>query len=122
MIKTTVKNKRFPIKSYMLLHSILLLYSFCSVFSKMASQQPFLSFPFLAYYGLVLVALMAYAILWQQVLKLLPLTTAFANKAVVMVWGMLWGFFFLGEKITWTMILGAAIVFVGVVLVVSDDK
>lgn len=122
MTKTTVKNKSFPFKSYVLLHSILLLYSFCSVFSKMASQQPFLSFPFVAYYGLMLAALMAYAFLWQQVLKLLPLTTAFANKAVVMVWGMLWGYFFLGEKITLAMILGAAIVFAGVVLVVSDDK
>ena len=116
MTKTTVKNKSFPIKSYVLLHSILLLYSFCSVFSKMASQQPFLSFPFVAYYVLMLAAL------WQQVLKLLPLTTAFANKAVVMVWGMLWGYFFLGEKITLAMILGAVIVFAGVVLVVSDDK
>ena len=118
-----LKNKpAFDWKAFVLLHAILLLYSFCSVFSKLASQQSFLSLPFILFYGLVIVVLGVYAILWQQVLKKMPLTTAFSNKAVVIVWGMLWGALFLGDQITWYKILGSLIVFPGVVLVVSSNE
>lgn len=113
-------KKKFDIKSFVLLHVILLMYSFCSVFSKLASEQEFLSFTFFLFYGLVLLVLGLYAILWQQVLKKMPLTTAFSNKAVVIVWGMMWGALFFAEQITWYMIVGSIIIFAGVVLVVSD--
>ena len=114
------KKRKFDIKAFGLLHIILLLYSFCSVFSKIASQQEFMSFSFFLYYGLVILVLGVYAILWQQVLKKMPLTTAYSNKAVVTVWGMMWGSLFFAEKITWYMIIGSIIIFAGVVLVVSD--
>ena len=39
----------------------------------------------------MLAALVAYAFGWQQVIKHLPLTTAYANKAVTVVWGILLG-------------------------------
>lgn len=113
-------KKKFNVKAFVLLHVILLMYSFCSVFSKLASEQEFLSFFFILYYGIVLLLLGLYAILWQQVLKKMPLTTAFSNKAIVIVWGMMWGMFFFAEKITWNMILGSIIIFAGVILVVSD--
>ncbi len=113
-------KKKLNVKSFALLHVILLLYSFCSVFSKLASQQEFMSFQFFLFYGLVLLILGVYAILWQQVLKKMPLTTAFSNKAVVIVWGMMWGALFFAEKIHWYMIVGSIIIFAGVILVVSD--
>lgn len=124
--KTESKNndvkKKFDIKSFALLHIILFLYSLCSVFSKLASEQTFMSFYFILFYGLVLAVLGIYAVLWQQVLKKMPLTTAFSNKAVVIVWGMMWGalLFPEHEQITWYMIVGSIIIFAGVVLVVSD--
>ena len=123
MTAMNLKNKpKIDWKAFVLLHAILLLYSFCSVFSKLASQQDFLSLPFILFYGLVIVVLGVYAILWQQVRKKMPLTTAFSNKAVVIVWGMLWGALFFGEQIKWYMIVGSIIIFAGVVLVVSDDE
>lgn len=122
--KTESKNndvkKKFDIKSFVLLHIILFLYSLCSVFSKLASEQTFMSFYFILFYGLVLAVLGIYAVLWQQVLKKMPLTTAFSNKAVVIVWGMMWGALLFAEQITWYMIVGSIIIFAGVVLVVSD--
>ena len=39
----------------------------------------------------MLLALVTYAAGWQQVIKHLPLTTAYANKAVTVVWGILAG-------------------------------
>ena len=116
------KKKKFDIKSYALLHVILLLYSFSSVFSKLASQQDPFSFLFFLFYGLMLLMMGIYAILWQQVLKKLPLTTAFSNKAIVIVWGMLWAALIFQETITWYMVAGSIVVFAGVVLVVSQHE
>ena len=109
-------------KTLFLLHVLLGVYSLSEVFAKLASKQSFLSFSFILFYGLVIVVLGVYDILWQQVLKKMPLTTAFSNKAVVIVWGMLWGALFFGEQIKWYMIVGSIIIFAGVVLVVSDDE
>ena len=116
------KKQKVNIKTLILLHIILIMYSFCSVFSKLASEQEFMSFYFMFFYGFVLLILGVYAILWQKVLKKMNLTTAFANKAIVIVWGMMWGALIFSEAITWYMIVGSIIIFVGVVLVVSDNE
>ena len=114
------KKKKFDVKSFLLLHIIFLIYSFVSVCSKLASGQEFLSFGFILYFGLMFVLIAVYAVLWQQILKKLPLTTAFSNKAVTIIWGMIWGRIIFGEEINLFMIIGSIIVFAGVVLVVSD--
>ena len=76
---------------FLVLHLILGVYAASSVCSKLAAGQPFLSVPFILLYGGMLAALVAYALGWQQVIKHLPLTTAYANKAVTVVWGILQG-------------------------------
>ena len=63
-------------KWFLLLHVILGIYAGSSVCSKLAAQQPFLSAAFIMLYGLMLLALVTYAVGWQQVIKHLPLTTA----------------------------------------------
>lgn len=107
---------------FVVLHILLAVYSLGGICSKLASQQNFLSFWFIFFYGLVILNLGVYALVWQQIIKYLPLNTAYANKAVTIVWGILWGFVFFHENITWNMILGAAIVIVGVILVVKADE
>ena len=97
------------------LHVLLLVYSFTSFFSKNAAMQDFLSLPFFGFYFGMIVVLGIYAIGWQQVIKHLPLTLAFANKAVSVLWGMCWSVFFFHEAITAQMVVGAIIVMVGVV-------
>ena len=79
-------------KWFLLLHLILGVYASSSVCSKLAAQQPFLSVGFILLYGGMLAALVVYAFGWQQVIKHLPLTTAYANKAITVVWGILLGF------------------------------
>lgn len=106
---------------YFFLHAELLLYSLGGICSKMAAQNEFLSFWFIFWYGLVILNLGIYAIVWQQIIKHLPLTTAYANKAITIVWGILWGFLFFHEQIKWNMILGAVIVIAGVIVVVKSD-
>lgn len=109
------------LRIYLSLHIILLLYSLCSVCSKYAALQQFLSPKFFVFYGLVIVILGIYAIFWQQILKKLPLNVAFANKAVTILWGMLWGVLLFYETITPKMIMGALIVLVGVMMVVTNE-
>ena len=110
------------INKYVSLHLLLFLFSFCAVFSKLAAQNEFLSLKFIVFYGMSILILGIYAILWQQILKKFNLTTAFFNKAVVVIWGMLWGAIFFQEKITIKMIIGVIIVLIGVGLVVKADE
>ena len=117
-----MKMNKTKIKYLMALHIELLLFSLGGVCTKMASQYDFLSFWFIFFYGLVILNLGVYAIVWQQIIKKLPLNTAYSNKAITIVWGILWGFLFFREQITWNMIVGALMVIVGVVLVVRADE
>lgn len=104
------------------LHIMLMIYSMSGICSKMAAKQTFLSFRFCMYYALIIMLLGFYAIRWQQVIKRLPLTTAFANKAVTVVWGIIWGAVFFGESITPGKIIGAILVIVGVVIYARADE
>ena len=109
------------IRNYVYLHLLLFLFSFCAVFTKLAAQNEFLSLKFIIFYGISILILGIYAILWQQILKKFDLTTAFFNKAVVVIWGMIWGTIFFDEEITIKMIIGVIIVLIGVGLVVTDN-
>ena len=110
------------IRSYILLHIIVLIYSMGSILTKKAALADFLSFRFIILYGLVLVCMGVYALVWQQVIKNLPLNVAFANKSVTIIWGMVWGYIFFHESITPKMVLGALIVIAGVIMVITGGK
>lgn len=103
-------------KIYFALHIELLLFSLGNVCSKKASEFAFMSFGFIFFYAIVILNLAIYAFVWQQIIKRLPLTTAFANKAVTVVWGLVWGALFFNEAITAGKIIGAALVIIGVIV------
>lgn len=67
------------------------------------------------------VIMFGYAIIWQQILKRMPLTVAYANRPVTLIWGIIWGALIFGEKVTWNMIAGAAVIFAGIYLVTGED-
>ena len=110
------------LKTLLWLHLLLMVYSTSGIFSKLASTEAFLSKPFCFYYGCIVILLGGYAIGWQQIIKRLPLTTAFANKAVTVVWGMVWGAVFFHESVTLGKLLGMLVVITGVLLYVAADK
>lgn len=98
------------------LHVMLAVYSLSSVCAKLAAGFDFMSLGFIACYGGMIALLGVYAIGWQQVIKRLPLTYAYANKAVTVLWGIVWGVILFQERVSPLKILGALIVLVGVVL------
>lgn len=110
------------LKVLFLLHLLIMIFSLSGICSKKAAEVPFLSFEFCFYYGMVILLLGCYAVGWQQIIKRLPLTTAFANKAVTVVWGIIWGAVFFHERITPGKLLGAAIVIAGVFVYVLSEK
>lgn len=108
-------------KVLLLLHLLLMVYSTSGILSKLAAGVPFLSFRFCIYYGGIIGLLGVYAIGWQQIIKRMDLTAAFANKAVTVVWGIVWGTLFFGETVTAGKLMGAALMIAGVVLFVRSD-
>lgn len=111
--------KKTDLRIYLLLHLLMLFMSFGGVVSKTAAGERFLSFRWICLYGVLLLILGLYAVFWQQILKHIMLSKAYACKAVTVVWGMIWGAVFFHEKLTLTNILGGALVIAGVVLIAS---
>ncbi len=109
-------------KSIILLNILLMVYSMSGICSKKAADARFLSIEFCIYYGIIIALLGVYAIGWQQIIKRLPLTLAFANKAVTVIWGLVWGLIFFRESITVGKTIGAILVVAGVVLFAGADK
>lgn len=100
----------------------MLIYSISNIPSKLAAGESFLSLKFCMFYGLLLLLLVIYAILWQQMLKRFSLTIAYACKATTIIWSMLIGFFIFKEGITFANIIGAIIVMVGIVIMIKGEQ
>lgn len=99
-----------------ILHLMLMVYSMSGILSKKAAGADFLSIQFCIYYSGIIVLLGLYAVAWQQILKFLPISIAFANKAVTVVWGIVWGNIFFHESIQINNVIGALLVIIGVVI------
>jgi drug/metabolite transporter (DMT)-like permease len=108
------------VKLLLILQVLLCVYSFFGIFSKMAASETFMSLKFILFYGIVLLNLVIYAIVWQQIIKRMPLVVAYCNKAVTVIWGLIWGKLFFGEAITMQKIVGAGVIVMGILLIVTD--
>ena len=108
-------------KTLLILHVFLMVYSLSSVCSKMAANEPFLGIKFCFYYFAVIILLGVYAIGWQQIIKRIPLTMAFANKAVTVVWGIIWGILLFQESVSLKKLVGAVLIILGIILYSRAD-
>ena len=116
-----MKNK-ILFKDIFMLQGVFFIYSINSIVAKFASGREPFSVPFLALYGLELVILGIYAILWQQVIKKFELSVAYANKAVTLIWGMIWGSLIFKEQITFAKVAGILLVVAGIVILNSGKE
>lgn len=115
--KNWVQNAKW----FIFLHIIIFMLSIGGVLSKLASKVPFMSHKFIILYMLEILILFFYALAWQQVIKHIPLTVAFCNKAISAVWSLLFGIILFKERISPNMFVGAAIVLIGVIVVVRSN-
>lgn len=101
---------------YVKLHVFLMLYSTGGIISKLAGKYDYLSYKFILLYGLQIFILFIYAIGWQQFIKRMPLSVAYANKAVGVIWGCTWGILIFHESFSVGKTIGCLIVLIGVAL------
>lgn len=102
------------IMKYGLLFFAIGLYSCTSICSKLASGYRFLSWGFVLFYGLEIVVLMLYAVLWQQILKRFELAEAYAFRPIATILSFLWAVLIFDEQVTWNMVVGAAVILTGI--------
>lgn len=107
-------------KDILILQLIIMIYTFSSICAKLASGQETL-FRLLFFTGLEFLCLAVYAILWQQAIKKFDLSVAYANRAMVLLWSMIWAVLVFHDTITLKNILGVALVIAGT-FVINTEK
>lgn len=104
------------------LQIVIILYTFASICSKLASSYPLFSKHFFEFYGIELGILALYALLWQQVIKRLPLSIAYANRGTAVFWALLGSVLLFREHVTINNIIGVLIICIGILIVNSEKE
>ena len=116
----TVRQTR--IRDILLLQGCVLLFSASSVMLKLAGTAELLSLRCILFYGAGLALLGVYALFWQRFLERMPLTVAYANRAMSMCWSMIFGALLFGERIRPGMVIGVSVIAAGIILMVTADE
>ena len=115
------KKSKMSLILLIVLQGAVCLYTVSGIAAKLASNYEFLSLGFILCYGLEIFVLGLYAIIWQQIIKRVDISIAYANRAVAVFWTMLWSFLLFDEQITVQNLIGVALIFVGTWVVNSSD-
>lgn len=102
-------------KRISLLLGTFIVYSFESVFAKLASSYATFSFQYFFYLGCVLAVLGCYAVLWQKVLEVYPLNKAFLCKSLTIIFILTISHYLFDESITFNNVMGATLIISGIV-------
>ena len=114
-------KKKITIKDILILQVVIAVYTLSTVFAKFASGESFLSFKFIMFYGIEILILGLYAIIWQQLIKKFDISVAYANKAMGLLWSIIWAIIIFKDTITIKNILGVIIVIIGTIIVNKDE-
>lgn len=101
---------------YLALVGVNLIYACTSICTKMASQQEMLSVPYLLWIAGAVAVMGLYALLWQQIIARMPISTAYMFKGTSLIFVLLISSLLFGEAITANNIIGSAIIITGIVL------
>ena len=115
-------KKKTKLKEIFILQIVIAIYTLSTVFAKFASGQEFMSFKFILYYGLEMLILAVYAVVWQQLIKKFDISVAYANKAMGLLWSIVWAILIFNETITIKNVIGVIIVIIGTMIVNSEDE
>lgn len=101
---------------YFLLLLAFAIYSSTSVFIKLAALHPIMSLPFFIFYSFAILALGIYAVLWQIILKKMPLSVAFMSKSITIIFGLSVAYFLFSEIVTINNLIGSLFIITGIIL------
>ena len=120
-IERIIKMKKIGIKQIILLQAIIVIYTISSIMAKFASAGETLE-KIILFFGLDLMFLGIYAICWQQMIKIFPLSVAYANRAMALLWSAVWARIIFGEQITVKQIFAIGLVIVGTVIINTEKQ
>lgn len=103
-------------KTYLALIGVNLIYACTSICTKMASQQEMLSWPYLLWIAGAIGVMGVYALLWQQILARMPISTAYMFKGTSLIFVLMFSALLFGEAITLNNVIGAVIIIIGIIL------
>ena len=115
------RKEKLRLKDILILQAVVMIYTLSSVMAKLASGQESFSALFLLFYLVELLILGVYALLWQQMIKKFELSVAYTNRAMALLWSMLWAVVLFRDRVTVKNIIGVAFVIAGTVIVNSGD-
>ena len=105
-----------------LLQLVIMIYTLSGVAAKFAAGYEFLSMGFILCYGVEIFILGLYAIFWQQIIKRVDLSVAYANRSIAILWSMIWAALIFGEHISVQNIIGVLLVIAGTMIVNKEGK
>jgi drug/metabolite transporter (DMT)-like permease len=82
----------------------------------MASRQEMLSWPYLFWIAGAVGVMGIYALLWQQVIVRMPISTAYMFKGMSLIFVLLFSALLFGEAITLNNVIGAMVIIAGIIL------
>lgn len=106
--------------NYFVLHLLFVVYAMNTLLGRMAAPYSWTDLHRFILWGGALFLLGIYAIGWQVMLKKFTLGVAYANRSVVVIWGILLAWLCLGETISWTLAAGAVLIICGIILVSTE--
>ena len=115
------KKKASRGKILFLLSVSLVIQSLSSVFIKYAGKYETLSREFLFFYILAVGCLGVFAIMWQFLLELIPLTTAYLRKGILYILILIWSVLLFKEQVTVFNIIGSIIIIAGISIHGMDE-
>lgn len=98
------------------------LYAIVLILNRFASIYEPLSIGYILLLGFAVIILGVYALLWQQIIKRMPISEAYMFKGTSIVFVLLLSACFFEEVITWQNIVGAAIIIFGIGLFAKAEK
>lgn len=115
------------LRDFLLLHLIILLFSFTGLLTKFASiflnEGGITDIRVYVCLFLMFLNCALYAVFWQMIIKKFDLSFAFANRSVYLIWSQIWAVLVFKESLTVRNVIGMIIVLIGVTVVqLSDAK
>ena len=120
--KRRESKEKLRLKDILILQAVIVIYTLSSVMAKLASGPEAFSAPFLLFYLAELMILGVYAILWQQMIKKFELSVAYTNRAMALLWSMLWAVVLFHDRVTMKNVIGVALVIVGTLIVNGGEE
>lgn len=113
--------KQTGIKQLVVLQLIIVIYTISSVMAKMASVAETME-KLIFFLGMDLLLLGIYAICWQQMIKIFPLSVAYANRAMALLWSAVWAKIIFGESISVRQMVAIVIVIAGMMIINTEKE